>query len=68
MMAEKSKIDDWFINMPILDELQSHGLLRLLHNKKYRFSDRIDKRVRINKNRQRGRVSTFNSGEVGVSL
>ncbi len=28
--------DDWLINMPYLEELQSHGLLRLLHNKKYR--------------------------------
>ena len=27
--------DDWLINMPYLKELQSHGLLKLLHNKKY---------------------------------
>ena len=29
--------DDWLINMPYLEELQSQGLLRLLHNKKYRI-------------------------------
>ena len=29
--------DDWLINMPVFEELQSHGLLKLLHNKKYRL-------------------------------
>ncbi|GAJ15210.1 unnamed protein product, partial [marine sediment metagenome] len=27
--------DDWLINMPYLEELQSQGLLKLIHNKKY---------------------------------
>jgi Icc-related predicted phosphoesterase len=31
--------DDWIINMPYLEELQSHGLVRLLHNKKYRLAN-----------------------------
>jgi|LGOV01.1.fsa_nt_gb Icc-related predicted phosphoesterase len=31
--------DDWLINMPLLEELQSHGLLKLLHNKKYRLGN-----------------------------
>ncbi len=29
--------DDWLINMPYLEELQSQGLLSLLHNKKHRI-------------------------------
>jgi len=31
--------DDWLINMPVLDEVQGRGLLRLLHNKKYRLGN-----------------------------
>ena len=31
--------DDWLINMPLLEELQSYGLLRLLHNRKYRLGN-----------------------------
>jgi len=31
--------DDWLINMPLLEELQSHGLLKPLHNKKYRMGN-----------------------------
>ena len=27
--------DDWLINMPLLEELEGQGLLKLLHNKKY---------------------------------
>ncbi|MCK4389232.1 MAG: metallophosphoesterase [Desulfobacterales bacterium] len=34
--------DDWLINMPLLEELQRHGLLRLLHNKKYRLGNRFE--------------------------
>ncbi|KAF5430176.1 hypothetical protein C5S39_08025 [Candidatus Methanophagaceae archaeon] len=34
--------DDWLINMPLLEELQSYGLLRLLHNKKYRLGNRFE--------------------------
>ena len=29
--------DDWLINMPLLEDLQSQGLLNLLHDKKYRL-------------------------------
>ena len=34
--------DDWLINMPYLEELQSCGLLRLLHNQKYRLGNRFE--------------------------
>ena len=31
--------DDWLINIPLLEELQSRRLLKLLHNKKYRLGN-----------------------------
>ena len=34
--------DDWLINMPYLEELQGYGLLRLLHNRKYRLGNRFE--------------------------
>ena len=34
--------DDWLINMPLLEELQNQGLLKLLHNKKYRLENRFE--------------------------